>query len=385
MSDSERRDDRGFCPRCGDPIERPPGVDLPGAPGDADAVLCDGCYFEDFDLVDAPERVEVQVCSDCGAVQRGNRWVDVGARDYTDVAIEEVTDALGVHIDARGVEWVVDPEQVDENTIRMHTMFTGVIRGTPVEEEVTVPVYISRGTCNRCGRIAGDYWEALVQIRATDRTPTDEECERAVEIAESYIAERETKGDRNAFITSVGRTEGGVNLKISANQMGEAIAHRVVREFGGEVSAAETLATEDSDGNELYRVTFVARLPPYTPGDVIDPADDEGPVLVRSAHGNLKGVRLTTGERYEAAYEEGIDPDARRLGTRDDGQRTTVVAVEDEHAVQVLDPETFEARTIARPDYMDPDADEVPVLRSRAGLHVLPDRDGTADDGADDG
>ena len=81
MGDSERRDDRGFCPRCGDPIERPPGVDLPGAPGDADAVLCDGCYFEDFDLVDAPERVEVQVCSDCGAVQRGHRGGDAGARD----------------------------------------------------------------------------------------------------------------------------------------------------------------------------------------------------------------------------------------------------------------------------------------------------------------
>ncbi|WP_254823907.1 60S ribosomal export protein NMD3 [Haloglomus halophilum] len=385
MSDSEERGERGFCPRCGDAIERPPGVDLPGSPSARDAVLCDACYFEDFDLVDAPDRVEVQVCSDCGAVHRGNRWVDVGARDYTDVAIEEVTGVLGVHVDAQAVEWVVDPEQVDENTIRMHTMFTGVIRGTPVEEEVTVPVYISRGTCDRCGRIAGDYWEALVQVRATERTPTDDECDRATEIAEAYIAEREDKGDRNAFITSVDRTDSGVDMKLSANQFGEAIAHRIVREFGGEVSAAETLATEDSDGNELYRVTFVARLPPYTPGDIIAPADDEGPVLVTSAHGNLKGVRLTTGERYEASYEEGIDPDARRLGTREDGQRTTLVTVEDAHAVQVLDPETYEARTIPRPNYMDSDAEEVPVLRSRAGLHVLPERDAGADEDEEPG
>ncbi|MFB6207470.1 MAG: 60S ribosomal export protein NMD3 [Haloglomus sp.] len=386
MSDSEERDrgERGFCPRCGDPIERSPGVDLPGGPADPDAVLCDACYFEDFDLVDAPERVEVQVCSRCGAVHRGNRWVDVGARDYTDIAVEETSDALGVHVDARGVEWVVDPEQVDENTIRMHAMFTGVIRNTPIEEEVTVPVYISRGTCDRCGRIAGDYWEALVQVRATDRTPTEAECDRAVEIAEAYVAERENKGDRNAFITTVDRTESGVDLKISANQMGEAIANRIVREFGGEVSAAETLVSEDSDGNELYRVTFVARLPPYTPGDVIDPKDEDGPVLVTSAQGNLKGVRLTSGDRYEASYEAGNDPDARRLGDREDGQHTTVVAVEDEHAVQVLDPETYEARTIPRPDYMDPDAEEVPVLRSRAGLHVLPERESGGGEEGDD-
>jgi len=51
------------------------------------------------------------------------------------------------------------------------------------------------------------------------------------------------------------------------------------------------------------------------------------------------------------------------------------VTVEDEAAVQVLDPETYEAKTIARPDYLEPDADTVRVIKSRAGLHVLPDPD----------
>ena len=48
------------------------------------------------------------------------------------------------------------------------------------------------------------------------------------------------------------------------------------------------------------------------------------------------------------------------------------MAVEDDHAVQVLDPETFESVTVPRPDYLDSDADEVPVIRHRNGLHVLP-------------
>jgi nonsense-mediated mRNA decay protein 3 len=363
---------RQFCPRCGDPVERPPDADLPGS-HDPDAGLCDDCYFDDFELVDAPDRIEVGVCSQCGAVKRGNRWVDVDADDYTDVAVDELVEALGVHVDAREVTWGVEPEQVDENTIRMHATFSGFIRATPLQEEVTVPVYIARGTCDRCGRIAGDYWNALVQVRGTNRTPTAEEMDRAEEIARDYIADREAKGDRNAFITSVARDENGLNMKISANQMGEAIAGRIVRELGGDVSAAETLATEDSDGNELYRVTFVARLPEFTPGDVVDLDDSNGPVLVTSAHGNLKGIRLETGERYEASHEEGIAPDGRRLAAHGDAEQTTVVTVEDEHAVQVLDPETFEPKTIPRPDYMDADADEVPVLRSRAGLHVVPE------------
>jgi nonsense-mediated mRNA decay protein 3 len=299
----------------------------------------------------------------------------VGARDYTDVAVEETAERLAVHVDAADVEWGVEPEQVDQNTIRMHCRFTGEVRGTPITEEVTVPVYIAREVCDRCGRIAGDYYASIVQVRGTDRTPTPEEADRAVEIAEHHVADREATGDRDAFITETVRTDDGLDMKISTNQLGGAIAKRIVAELGGAVSEAPTLVTEDADGNEVYRVTFTARLPPYTPGDVIELDDGDGPVLVTSAHGNLKGIRLTIGERYEADFEEGIAPDARKLGEHDDGERTTLVAIEDDHAVQVLDPETYEAKTVARPSYLDPDADDVLVFKYRGGLHVLPEED----------
>ena len=360
-----------FCPRCGDAVERPPDVDLPGAAADH-AALCDDCYFDSFDLVDAPERIEVRVCSRCGAVHRGNRWVDVDARDYTDVAVEETADRLSVHVDAAGVEWGVEPEQVDPNTIRMHCAFTGVVRETPVSEEVTVPVYVARQTCDRCGRIAGDYYAAVVQLRASDRTPTAAETDRTVEIAESYVADREATGDRDAFITETTRTDDGLDLKVSTTQIGQGVAKRVVEELGGSTSEAPTLVTEDEDGDEVYRVTFTVRLPPYTPGDVVDLDDGDGPVLVTSARGNLKGRRLATGDRYEADFEAGIDPDARKIGERDDAEPTTLVAVTDDHAVQVLDPETYESVTVPRPEYLDPDAEAVPVLKHRGGLHVLP-------------
>lgn len=344
---------------------------------DPDSILCDACYFDQFDLVEAPDRVEVRVCSQCGAVHRGNRWVDVGARDYTDVAVEVVTEALGVHVDAQNVSWTVDPEQVDQNTIRMHCLFMGTIRGTPIEEEVIVPVYIARETCQRCGRIAGDYYASVVQVRATDRQPTETELDRAAEIAADYVAEREADGDREAFITDVNRRADGMDVKLSTNALGQTVARRIVRELGGTVSSSETLVTEDEDGNEVYRVTFLARLPPFKPGDVITVDDDNGPVLVTSAQGNLKGLRLESGRRYEADFEEGIAPDARKVGDRDEGVETTLVAVEDDRAVQVLDPETFESKTVPRPAYLDPEAETVPVLKSRAGLHVLP----RADDG----
>jgi len=362
---------RAFCPRCGDAVERPAGVDLPGARGRQQG-LCDPCYFEQFDLVDAPDRVHVRVCSQCGAVHRGNRWVDVDADDYTDVAVEAVSEALSVHVDAAAVEWGVRPEQVDETTIRMHARFSGVVRGTAVEEAVTVPVKVARETCRRCGRIAGDYYAGVVQVRAADRTPSDEERERAVEIAHEVVGEMEATGDREAFVTEVSEHDDGVDLKLSTNKIGDKVARRVVAAFGGTVDDHETLVTEDEDGEAVYRVTFAVRLPPYRPGEIVDPEDGDGPVLVESARGNLKGTRLATGGAYEADYADGDAPDARRLGRVEDAVATTLVAVEDDDAVQVLDPESQRATTIARPGFVDADGPTVPVFKSRAGLHPVP-------------
>ncbi|WP_284012945.1 60S ribosomal export protein NMD3 [Halobaculum litoreum] len=368
---SESRDTREFCPRCGDPVperEEP----LPGEPRERDRVLCDACYFADFELVDAPDRVEVTVCSHCGAVHRGNRWVDVGARDYTDVAVDEVSEALAVHLKAEEIRWGVEPEQVDQNTIRMHCTFSGVVRDTHVEETVVVPVKISRGTCDRCGRISGGSYAAEVQIRGRERVPDPAEQSRAVEIAESLVAEREQDGDRESFVTEIVDQPEGKDVKLSTNKLGKAVATQITEELGGSYTEAPTLVTEDGDGNEVYRVTFAVRLPKFRPGDVIDPDDGDGPVLVRSVRGNLKGVRLATGEPYEARFEEGETPDAEQVGTVDDAVETTVVTVEDDNAVQVLDPETYEAVTIPRPPGVAADAAAVDVVKTDAGLYVVP-------------
>ena len=357
-----------FCPRCGETVEgRAPG------PTARDRALCTDCYLDEYDLVDAPDRVEVQVCADCGAVERGDRWVDIGAQDYTDVAIDAVREALGVHVDASEVSWQVAPEQVDETTIRMHAQFTGRLRGRPLAEEVLVPVKLGRGTCRRCGRIAGGSYASTVQVRADGRDPDDHECDRAREFARELVAAHEADGDREAFVTEIAPVPGGLDVRLSTTQLGEQLARRLVAEFGGSYTDHERLITEDEDGQPVYRVTYAVRLPPYRPGEVLDPGDGDGPVLVRGVDDRLTGVRLHTGDPYEAAFDE--LEDATRLGARADAREATVVAVVDDHAVQLLDPDTYETVTVARPPHVDADAETVPVVRGQEMVHILPDAD----------
>lgn len=357
-----------FCPRCGSEIVRE--TDLPEQ---ADSRLCDSCYLSQYDLVDAPDRIELTVCAQCGAVDRGSRWVDIGADDYTDLAIDELTDALSVHVDATSISWQVAPEQVDPTTIKMHVQFSGVLRETPLTEELTVPVKIGRETCTRCGRIAGGSYAGVVQLRSIDRDPTEEEKTRGKEIAHDLVDKLEDKGDREAFVTEINEVPGGLDIRLSTTRLGEQIARRITDELGGEFTDHETLVTEDDDGNELYRVTFAVRLPPYRPGEIVDPGDGEGPVLVESARETMRGTRLKTHDTYQTPFEDGTAPEGSRLGWREDAQETTLVAVEDDHAVQVLDPDTYETKSVARPPALDTDRETVEVFRGEKALYILPE------------
>ncbi|MBS3761432.1 60S ribosomal export protein NMD3 [Halodesulfurarchaeum sp.] len=354
-----------FCPRCGDPVD-------PELVGSTDRGLCTDCYLENFELVDAPDTVEVTVCARCGAVNRADSWVDVGARDLTDVAIDEVTEEVQVHREAEDFSWTVDPEQIDRNTIVLHANFTGTVRGRELTDERPVRVAIGRGTCQRCGRIAGNSYASVVQVRASGRSPRPEEADRAVELAHEITSEMEAKGDREAFVTEVLDSGHGPDIKLSTTKLGRRVSAKLIEEFGGKVSDSETLVTEDGDGNEVYRVTYAVRLPAFRPGDIIEVPDTDGPVLVQGVRGNLKGVDLQTGDHFEVNFEDGVVPNATKIGSRTEAVETTVVSVLDDHAIQLLDPATSETRSVARPSFFGADARTVEVVRIEGDLYMLP-------------
>lgn len=353
-----------LCPRCGDPIAVDDETRLQrGRPE-----LCDACYFDNFELIDLPSELAVTYCTQCGAVQHGDEWESIDAEDRVDIAVDTLSRHIGIHVDAEQLHWELTPEELNSGTVRVAVTVVGTVRDTPIEETQTTTVGLSGGTCSRCGRIAGGAYDGVVQVRAAERTPTTAELETAQTIATDLVTERADEGDRDAYITEVTPVDGGLDMKVATAGLGRAIAKTIVDRLGGHYTESETLVTEDEDGNKLYRVTFAIRLPKYRVGDVILP-DDDGPVLVTNIHTRLTGRRLTTGDPYEAA----ATVSARQIGHAEDATETTLVTVEDDHAVQVLDPETYRAKTIPRPVYLDSNAEMVPVLKTRHGLYVLPE------------
>lgn len=351
-----------FCPRCGDSIDEE-GFPTPDARGDAAAVICRECYLHAIDLVTVPDRVRFRMCTSCGDIHQSGAWDDLGVSDYTEAAIDAVAAELRVHRDARNVNWTVEPIQRGPNELDIKIEVTASVEGAPIVAERTVSVRISRETCPSCGRKAGDYYAGTVQVRGTSRVPTAEEQNRAIALAHEIV---DASDDRDAFVSEVNERPEGVDIRVSSNKVAQQISNRVIAEFGGTYETAETLVTEDEDGEGVYRVAFAIRLPRFRPGDIIE--SDSDIILVL---GDVRGRDLTTGE--EVTVDEDRKADATRLATDEDVIETTLVAVEDANAIQVLDPETAASVTISRPADLPVDRQTIPTVKVHETLYAIPE------------
>lgn len=359
---------RTFCPRCGASVSPEDALGRPDADRAREPELCRDCYFAAFDLVETASELRVRTCTGCGAVHRDGSWETPETDDELDLAIDAVAEGLRVHRDAREVSWTVEPDRQDQNSLVLACTVRGVVHERPVTETHEVTVGFDRETCQRCGRMAGKSYAATVQVRASERVATAAERDRALDLAQAVVTEAARTGDRDAFVSKVVDRPEGVDIRVSTTKLGARIADRITAVCGGKYDASETLITEDGDGRGVYRVTYAVRLPRFPRGTIIDAGD--GPVVISGVSDHVTGRDLATGDRM--TIDDVTDADLEKVGDVAEATETTVVAVTDEHSVQVLDPATHRTVTVPRPPDMSIDGDTVLAVSLGSGVYLVP-------------
>ncbi|XGI83261.1 60S ribosomal export protein NMD3 [Halorutilales archaeon Cl-col2-1] len=350
-----------FCPECGEET-------------DPDELLCDACYADSVDPVEAPENLELRVCSVCGSYVDDGDWTseEDDVSEEHELAVERLQDSLRAHVEAESPRVDLRAERVDPDVYHIYVSFTADVRGYPVHDDFKTTVNVSRETCPTCARISGGYYESIVQIRGENRLPTDDELHTAKEIA--YGIAGDDLDDRDTFVTDVKDVDDGIDIYLSTNKAGLQTARRVIEEFGGTYSDSATLVGE-KDGDELYRVTYSVRLPEFREGDLLlfseSGEDRDRPVLVThnsTGKGDVeKAVDLVTGDEIRTSSFG----DAEKIGDTDDSSETVVVDDSDDE-IQILDPETYETVTLRKPDFMRDPGDEVEAVTTEEGVFLLP-------------
>jgi len=272
-----------FCPKCGKQTD------------EFFDSLCKDCFKQGITLL-APESLElrVSVCPHCGGFFKGKEQTSIEPAVETAV-LKAIRKKYGAETP---VEIAGLSVELAENKRSAHVSIAvkAEINGVKIKETGEFTAALRREICERCSRIAGGYYAAIVQIRAEVRIPTDEELAVAENIAHASLGESD-------FVSKERMRKEGLDIYVSSAEYGRRISRAVVKELGGNFSESKKLYGR-KDGRDIYRVTFLVRRPGLKQGAVVKIGNKKISVEKVIEGKGIEGVDLNTDEPVFVSKKE---------------------------------------------------------------------------------
>ncbi|MBI4415471.1 MAG: hypothetical protein HY557_00630, partial [Euryarchaeota archaeon] len=188
-------------------------------------------------------------------------WVE---REFDDVALDLLAGHVRKDRRVSRVHFTFEPQAEDAKNVRLTVKVACKVGDWDLVESFRTRVRIQKGVCPTCSRQRGKYFVGTVQLRADGRDLAEEEVRRAETIASRLEARR----GEEEFVSETEAVRGGVDVKVSTNQFAKKLAQEFAKKFGGTLGSSATLHTQ-REGKDMYRATYVVRIPAFRVGDVI--------------------------------------------------------------------------------------------------------------------
>jgi len=342
-----------FCVECG-----AEGRELVGA-------VCRECYAKKHVWARLPDHVDLVLCAHCSSMQVGDDWVDIGS--VAEGAESALRASVQLPEGAKLVDFRARLDELDPRNFQAHVDVRLSTHGAEFDESVATVVRLKRGSCKECSKKMGSYYEAMLQVRMSDRG-RDSEAEHEIEAFVRSRADAMRKESRTVFISRVERVRGGLDFYFSTAQAARAVAREIQETRCAEYKESSSLWGRRG-GEELSRMTYLVRLPGFGPGDVVEHGGRD--YLVRSmSKGSVHSTDLRTGDPMSIKMKEASD---FKLSKPAASVRRAVVLMETDTDVQVLDPDTMTPVDLRKPSGFTRDGDQVRVVKTRLGAYVLSD------------
>lgn len=325
---------------------------------------CAACFTRRTALMQAPEVLDLEICAHCHARHVGAHWQEPQAGTPEAWQREDaVREAVRVHQEVEDPYLEIEETAQDERNFAQAVTLQGHVQGVPVRDAATVLVRRTRSVCDRCSRIQGGFFAAILQLRATERDVSPAELETAHQVVASELDRLQASGNRFAFLQRSGAIHGGFDYYLGDIDAGRIVAKALKQRLGAKVQESAKLVGR-RDGEDVHRVTFLVRIRPFTRGDFV--LDDDRPYLVLAVHPkNLAVIDLVDRKRTRLD-EAGL----HRVGGPEMVEDAVVVAQEPS-GVEVIDPRTQKTQTVL----VDEDVtgqETVAVVRVEDRLYWVP-------------
>jgi nonsense-mediated mRNA decay protein 3 len=340
--------------------------------------LCLACFVERNPVLLAPDVVDLVRCPSCGSVRRRGLWTP--PVDPTRGREEEDGEALrrAVQDAAEGSMSVVEGGLIRTADVDVRPESRGSfvvtaraevgLMGGVVGCEAVSRVRVRGEVCPTCSRMAGSYYEALVQFRgAKGRPATPEELDEARRLVEGEVA-RLSAASRDVGITKMEEQHGGLDFYLTSHSAGAQIARSLSSRFNATSTSSTSMAGR-RDGRDLVRVTHAVRLPELRRGDFVMLRGEPFRVVSATDKEATVDPPVGTGRRRRLTREERA---ALRFVGDGSAAEEAVVVSRSGPEVQVLDPVTLRTVDLPVPPGFDPgDRETVQVLRVEDELFLV--------------
>jgi nonsense-mediated mRNA decay protein 3 len=325
---------------------------------------CPDCFVKKEPLLTVPEVLDVELCAHCDARHVGAHWFDPDEGvPLSEIREEALRGIVKVHALVRSAQVDVKERTLDERNFEHTVTLAGDVEGVAVAGESKVLVRMRKSVCDRCSRMFGGYYAAVIQLRGTQRDARPEEIKKAHKVIGDELDRLRASGNRQAFLTKSGPVPGGFDYYIGDIEAARILSKLVASRLSATVQETAKLAGR-KEGEDIYRVTFLVRIALYSTGDFARQGEeglvqvlqiDKGKVLVYDMHSH----------RRDKIPEEGL----KRLGGPELLKEAILVS-QDAANLQVLDPVSLHTVDLPRPEGYIAEGGTVWVLRHEERLFV---------------
>jgi len=318
-----------FCPKCGKESDG----------------LCAECYLEGSQ----PEfkKTEINVCS-CGKVYHRGEWVNEFEKIIEGLVEKNLI--IPSEIDVEKINFEISDRNNKRIFLKIYVF--GRYKKEKIETELDAEIKVINKTCKLCGRISGNYYEAVLQLRLDD----SDGLEKVNEIIEDINPD---------FITKIENVKNGIDIYITSQKY----AREIENKFKGVGFNTKTSAKlmGKKEGRDFYRIYISVKPPRFKEGDFIE---IENRILkVVEAGKNLICKDL------DADITKTISPVKLQKGKliENPDVRNAVVSSVTPDEIQILDLknyETSELKNIENKFKLNP-GDEIKILRFGKKVYVV--------------
>jgi nonsense-mediated mRNA decay protein 3 len=302
--------------------------------------VCLCCYLKHTQFSQGPAYLDIAFCPRCSAYKYKNTWIQ---ESFDDVLKRLIKDAFTISPDLTRVTIQTKCTE-QQRVLACIVSITGLIEDQTVTETHPLTARIKQNTCNICSREAGGYYEAIVQIRAEQRTFTDGELRTLRLAVEGMVAQLQKGGKRGLFITDYDEKREGLDFFLSEKTTAFSIAKKIQEQYGGDFKQSASAAGM-KDSRQVYRMTYLVRIPAYRKGDFFS-LDDSFFHIVSLHENKVRSIELST---WTEKVIDGKDIHPSRIYGGDELIREMIVISQTPKDVQLMDPKTYATIEIRKP------------------------------------